>query len=122
MLLRVEQMHKRNFIHRDIKPENFLIGCNKKINMIYIIDFGLSKRFICPKSNDHIEMKKTKFIGTPRWSSLNAHMGYEQSRRCDLEAIGNVLIYFYRGGFLPWMKAEDTGQDLINAHISTTEE
>jgi serine/threonine protein kinase len=77
MLLRIEAMHKKNFIHRDIKPENFLIGATKKIDRIYVIDFGLSKRYICPKSSEHIQLKKTKFIGTPRYSSLNAHMGTE---------------------------------------------
>jgi serine/threonine protein kinase len=77
MLTRIESMHKLNFIHRDIKPENFLIGNSKKIDRIYCIDFGLSKRFICPKTNEHCKYKKTKFIGTPRYASLNAHKGYE---------------------------------------------
>ena len=77
MLQRIEQMHKSNFLHRDIKPENFLIGCSKKVQHIYVIDFGLSKRFICPKSNEHIQMKSNKFIGTPRYSSVNAHIGNE---------------------------------------------
>ena len=122
--MRVEQMHKRNFLHRDIKPENFLIGCSKKVNQIFVIDFGLSKRFICPKTNEHIELRKTKFIGTPRYSSLNAHMGNEQSRRDDLEAIGNVLIYFFKNGRLPWMVAEDqkvnVNHNLLKAHQNTT--
>jgi serine/threonine protein kinase len=128
MLLRIEQMHKKNFIHRDIKPENFLIGISKKIDRIYVIDFGLSKRYICPKTNEHISSKRTKFIGTPRYSSLWAHLGNEQSRRDDLEAIGNVLIYFYRNGFLPWMTAENSKKkdereralELAIAHEQTT--
>lgn len=100
-------MHQRNFIHRDIKPENFLIGVGKKQNLVHIIDFGLSKRYKCPKSGQHLEQKpNNNVIGTMRYCSLNAHQGHTQSRRDDLEAIGNIIVYFMKGGNLPWMEAE----------------
>ena len=57
MISRIEFMHTKNFIHRDIKPENFLIGMGKKAHTVYVIDFGLSKRFKCPKSGNHNEYK-----------------------------------------------------------------
>ena len=50
-------MHKVGFIHRDIKPENFLIGHGKKNNVIYLIDFGLAKRYLDPRTGNHISFK-----------------------------------------------------------------
>jgi len=75
-----------------------------------MIDFGLSKRYKCPKSGQHIVYKQRNGItGTPRYCSLNAMLRLEQSRRDDLESIGNILIFFANGGTLPWMRAESMG-------------
>lgn len=100
ILDRIEHVHNLGIIHRDIKPENFLIGTNNKKSTIYIVDFGLSKRYI--ESNKHIEFNNKKnFTGTYRYSSIRNHRGIEQSRRDDLESIGYMLCYFYNG-MLPW--------------------
>ncbi len=95
-------MHGKSFIHRDIKPDNFLIGPDKTSNTIYLIDYGLSKRYEDRKTRKHIPYKDNKSLtGTLRYASLNTHLGMETSRRDDLEAVGFVLIYFLRGK-LPW--------------------
>ena len=74
MIERIEKMHAANFIHRDIKPENFLVGHGKKQNTVYIIDFGLSKRYRCPKTGNHNEFKmRISPTGTLRYCSLMAH-------------------------------------------------
>ncbi|KAK7850277.1 casein kinase 1-like protein 4 [Quercus suber] len=101
-ITRIEYVHAKGFLHRDIKPDNFLMGLGRKANVVYIIDFGLAKRFRDPTTNRHIPYKENKNLtGTARYASCNTHLGIEQSRRDDLESLGYVLLYFLRGS-LPW--------------------
>lgn len=101
-LERLQFLHDTNFIHRDVKPENFLMGLGKKADKLFIIDFGLAKKYRDPRTGMHIPNKADKTLtGTARYASINSHLGIEQSRRDDLEALAYVLIYFLRGD-LPW--------------------
>ncbi len=86
-----------------MKPENIMIGMGKKANIVYMIDFGLVKRYISPQTGKHIAHTLNKGVfGTSKYLSRNAHSGNEQSRIDDLLALGNIMVYFLKKGILPW--------------------
>lgn len=102
MISRIEYVHNKSFIHRDIKPDNFLMGIGRHCNKLFIIDFGLAKKYRDIRTRQHIPYREDKNLtGTARYASVNAHLGIEQSRRDDMESMGYVMMYFNRTS-LPW--------------------
>lgn len=88
---RVEFVHSKSFLHRDIKPDNFLMGLGRRANQVlsdmklrfiaifvfvfyfdvflwmfswkqvYIIDFGLAKRYRDTATHQHIPYRLVFF-------------------------------------------------------------
>ena len=108
---RFEYMHSKNFVHRDVKPDNFLMGLGDKSQICHVVDMGLAKYFVDPKTKEHIPHVTGKSLtGTARYVSIHSHLGEELSRRDDFEAIGYVLVYFFKGG-LPWQHLKCNSKD-----------
>ena len=112
LIERIKHVHDNNYIHRDIKPQNFLVGKDSTAKAIYILDFGLAKRYRDEHTHIHIPLKENRNLtGTARYASCNAHNGLEQSRRDDMESIAYVILYFFKGK-LPWqgLKCKDKNE------------
>lgn len=119
MISCIEHIHSQNYVHRNIKPNNFRMGLSRP-KQVYIIDFGIAKEYK-DEASVHIPCTESKtFIGTFRYSSINALLNTELSRRDDLESLGYVLIYFLAGK-LPWqgLKSKRHYQKYVDKKIST---
>jgi serine/threonine protein kinase len=108
-LERLSACHALGFAYRDIKPQNFLFGARPGSNTLYLIDFGLCKRVVDVDTGTHIAVRTDKkMAGTPRYASLHAHAGVEQSRRDDVEALVYMLVFLVHGK-LPWQPKPSAG-------------
>lgn len=106
--------HDRGFVYQNIRPEHFLYGVSglDKWMWMYAVDLKWCKNYLEEKQGNMVHISSEQVsgplhIGTHiRFMSINAHRGIEQSRRDDLESIGYLLVYLFRGE-LPWMKLEN---------------
>lgn len=97
----IEKIHFYGFIHRDIKPHNLLLNNG----IIYLVDFGFTKRFLT--NNKHNELTKIKnIIGSTNFISLHVHKRLEPSRRDDIISIIYLLVYLFFSKLLWENKSE----------------
>jgi serine/threonine protein kinase len=62
LIQRIQVLHSLSFVHRDLKPDNICLGYGKNQNVVYLIDFGLAKRFVSPLTCMHNEQKKSRAV------------------------------------------------------------
>lgn len=73
-LMRLRELHACGIIHRDVKPENFCLKANNQ-RELYLIDFGISTRYL-DEDDDHQVCEAVEgFVGTRRFASINVHKG-----------------------------------------------
>ncbi|CAH8309138.1 unnamed protein product [Eruca vesicaria subsp. sativa] len=63
LIRRVEYINSRGFLHRNIKLDNFLMGLGRKANEVYIIDFGLAKKYRDLQTHTHPLHRKQEPYG-----------------------------------------------------------
>lgn len=95
------------------------MGAGKQTNVVYLIDFGLSKEFRDPNTHLHVPYNRARGLtGTSTFASIHSHLGSELGRRDDLESLAYILIYFLRGS-LPW-QGLCKGRDIVRSKRTVT--
>ncbi|CAD5218599.1 unnamed protein product [Bursaphelenchus okinawaensis] len=104
----IEELHRTGFISRDVKPGNFAIG-NKdedQHRIVYMFDFGLSRRYVDKNFNVLPPRKDPGWRGTTRYGSLQAHQKLDLGRKDDFESWLYMLVEITKGS-LPWRMVTD---------------
>lgn len=70
--------------------------------MIYLIDFGLSIKYLNEDGSHILKENLNKFSGNLKFASLNSCRGYNKSRRDDIQSIIFVMIFLINNSSLPW--------------------
>ncbi|KAG1842710.1 kinase-like domain-containing protein [Suillus tomentosus] len=123
LLSRLEHIHSYNYIHGDIKPQNVLLGLGDLSQTLFVVDFGIAKKYWNAATETHIPFRQGRHLtGTPAFASINNHLGLEPGRRDDLESLSYMLIYFIRGT-LPWLTSSHeklSSSDILERKVDTT--
>ena len=100
-LISLELLHNNNIIHRDINPKVLSLESDGKIKFIHLGFWKYFRNF--RKNNKHIAFNTyKKMIGKNIiFGSVNNLIGFELSRRDDLQSLSYMLIYLIKGE-LPW--------------------
>ncbi|KAL3088948.1 hypothetical protein niasHS_009622 [Heterodera schachtii] len=103
MLAALRGLHTVGYLHRDIKPGNSTIGRpeSNEIRLLYLIDFGMARKYIKDDGSQHRPRAATNFRGSPRYAAISAHLGREYSRKDDIESWFYCMIELFKGA-LPW--------------------
>ncbi|VDP06219.1 unnamed protein product [Soboliphyme baturini] len=91
-----------SYIHRDVKPHNFAIGRAPNYRDIYLLDFGMCRKYV-KKGKPRRPRQRVGFRGTLYYASVDALRGREQSRKDDVWSWAFMLVRVATGRVL-WYK------------------
>ncbi|CAD5234599.1 unnamed protein product [Bursaphelenchus xylophilus] len=109
----IEQLHRQQYIHRDIKPANYARGLELERRIIFLLDFGIARKFTNENGDLKTPRNKVPFKGTVRFAAINCHRHKELSPKDDVESWIYLLLDFLVVGGLPWKKFSDKEDVLL---------
>ncbi|EGT50453.1 hypothetical protein CAEBREN_30280 [Caenorhabditis brenneri] len=109
----VEELHKHGFIHRDLKPANYACGLDDNKHTIYILDFGIARKYTNAKKEIKTPRETVGFRGTIRFASLSCHRNIEMGPKDDCESWFYLLLDLILVGGLPWKKLKERNEVLL---------
>lgn len=114
----LEHAHLKGVVHCDIKPENILlIKCDKKIDCVKIVDFGISEMKVRAEFRSANLAPESEFYGSPLYTSPEQIRSVPTDPRSDIYSLG-CLMYRTLSGKQP-VDGDNLIECLVN-HISHT--
>ena len=105
MLKAIRSFHEQGFVHRNLKPTNFVFRGDEEHMELFLIGYGLSKRWRSPDGEIYPPREKVGFKGSLHYASINSHEGCNMGRRDDLWSIFYIVVELFY--ILPWKKMKD---------------
>ncbi|KHJ93100.1 hypothetical protein OESDEN_06993 [Oesophagostomum dentatum] len=102
----LRDLHGIGYLHRDIKPQNYAIGLGSKESTIYMLDFGIARKFTEGETKQvKVPRVKVHFLGTLRFAARACHKQLEQGRKDDMECwLYMCFDLFDDDKGLPWKR------------------
>uniref|UniRef100_A0A1I7T3M3 Protein kinase domain-containing protein n=1 Tax=Caenorhabditis tropicalis TaxID=1561998 RepID=A0A1I7T3M3_9PELO len=109
-------LHSKGWLHRDLKPTNCCLGLDEKRRTVYLVDFGMSRKY----RNDDGSLRESRhycgFRGTTRYCSYRMHDRREQGPVDDLWCLYYSMAELIEG-FLPWKDVESPDEMAMTKKI-----
>lgn len=104
----LEDLHSIGYLHRDVKPGNYTIGRPElnELRKVYVLDFGMARRFISLDGTIRKPREAAGFRGTPKYAPLSSHIQRELCRKDDVESWLYQQVEITKG-YLPWRNLRD---------------
>lgn len=116
----LKNIHSAGYLHLDIKPDNIGIKRLSPGHQVYLLDFGLAKKYRF--GGEHYSEGLAKQLsGHPAFASVPVMKSRKPSRRDDLESLLYTLAYLGNGG-LPWKGTVDKATREMWREMAITKE